>query len=163
MMRRWFPRVTYLTKKEKKHFQNKAKTLLTTMRTSSISSAILAVIMAFSTISLSEVLAFQSLHRYPFTSTCISLKPKQSPYQKHLLYKLKGGDYLDSLGEGSGETVEKKISVSASGMGTASIPNEIFNLVKSIVGAGVLSLPAGKFLYVVMAYILLSYDFVSEV
>lgn len=117
--------------------------------------------MAFSTISLSEVLAFQSLHRYPFTSTCISLKPKQSPYQqkskKHLLYNLKGGDYLDSLGEDSGETAEKKISVSASGMGTASIPNEIFNLVKSIVGAGVLSLPAGKFLYVVMAYILLSY------
>ena len=29
--------------------------------------------------------------------------------------------------------------------GTATIPNEIFNLVKSIVGAGVLSLPAGKF------------------
>ncbi len=27
--------------------------------------------------------------------------------------------------------------------GTASIPNEVFNLVKSIVGAGVLSLPAG--------------------
>ena len=27
--------------------------------------------------------------------------------------------------------------------GTATIPNEIFNLVKSIVGAGVLSLPAG--------------------
>lgn len=31
-----------------------------------------------------------------------------------------------------------------SGTGTASIPNEIFNLVKSIVGAGVLSLPAGE-------------------
>jgi len=30
--------------------------------------------------------------------------------------------------------------------GTASIPNEIFNLVKSIVGAGVLSLPAGTLL-----------------
>jgi amino acid permease len=29
------------------------------------------------------------------------------------------------------------------GTGTASIPNEIFNLVKSIIGAGVLSLPAG--------------------
>ena len=28
--------------------------------------------------------------------------------------------------------------------GTATIPNEIFNLAKSIVGAGVLSLPAGK-------------------
>ena len=30
-----------------------------------------------------------------------------------------------------------------SGTGTATIPNEVFNLVKSIVGAGVLSLPAG--------------------
>ena len=29
--------------------------------------------------------------------------------------------------------------------GTATIPNEVFNLVKSIVGAGVLSLPAGKY------------------
>ena len=33
--------------------------------------------------------------------------------------------------------------VESTGGGTASIPNEIFNLVKSIVGAGVLSLPAG--------------------
>lgn len=31
----------------------------------------------------------------------------------------------------------------ASGGGTATIPNEVFNLVKSIVGAGVLSLPYG--------------------
>lgn len=30
--------------------------------------------------------------------------------------------------------------------GTASIPSEVFNLIKSIVGAGVLSLPAGKLL-----------------
>ena len=29
------------------------------------------------------------------------------------------------------------------GGGTATIPNEVFNLIKSIVGAGVLSLPAG--------------------
>jgi hypothetical protein len=29
--------------------------------------------------------------------------------------------------------------------GTATIPNEVFNLVKSIVGAGVLSLPAGTY------------------
>jgi len=33
---------------------------------------------------------------------------------------------------------------SISGGGTATIPNEIFNLVKSIVGSGVLGLPAGK-------------------
>eukprot|EP00978_Attheya_sp_CCMP212_P040959 scaffold229254_cov51-Attheya_sp.AAC.3 len=33
------------------------------------------------------------------------------------------------------------------GTGTATIPNEIFNLVKGIVGAGVLSLPAGAYGY----------------
>ena len=33
--------------------------------------------------------------------------------------------------------------LAASGSGTATIPNEVFNLVKNIVGAGVLSLPAG--------------------
>lgn len=32
--------------------------------------------------------------------------------------------------------------------GTATIPNEVFNLIKSIVGAGVLSLPAGKYEHV---------------
>ena len=34
-------------------------------------------------------------------------------------------------------------AAASTGTGTATIPNEIFNLVKSIVGAGVLSLPAG--------------------
>ena len=34
-------------------------------------------------------------------------------------------------------------SANSQGGGTATIPNEVFNLVKSIVGAGVLSLPAG--------------------
>ena len=37
-------------------------------------------------------------------------------------------------------------TTSSSSGGTATIPNEIFNLVKSIVGAGVLSLPAGELL-----------------
>ena len=40
-------------------------------------------------------------------------------------------------GGGKGESVSM-------GGGTATIPNEIFNLVKNIVGAGVLSLPAGE-------------------
>lgn len=31
------------------------------------------------------------------------------------------------------------------GGGTATIPTEVFNLIKSIVGAGVLSLPAGRY------------------
>lgn len=46
---------------------------------------------------------------------------------------------LYSSGGGGGDDQ----TVSGTGTGTASIPNEIFNLVKSIVGAGVLSLPAG--------------------
>ena len=70
------------------------------------------------------------------------------------LYNLKGGDYLDSLSnepnsddDGASSSEVKEVSASSSGTGTASIPNEIFNLVKSIVGAGVLSLPAGNFIY----------------
>lgn len=47
-----------------------------------------------------------------------------------------------------GTTLDKRKIVGGSNEseeeGTATIPNEIFNLVKSIVGAGVLSLPAGK-------------------
>jgi len=42
-----------------------------------------------------------------------------------------------SGGGGGGEAVATD--------GTATIPDEIFNLVKSIIGAGVLSLPAGEF------------------
>ena len=67
------------------------------------------------------------------------------------LYNLKGDDYLNSLNEGDTSAAktptppsESKASV---GGGTASIPNEIFNLVKSIVGAGVLSLPAGTYMF----------------
>jgi hypothetical protein len=33
--------------------------------------------------------------------------------------------------------------------GTATIPNEVFNLIKSIVGAGVLSLPAGESSFII--------------
>ena len=42
-----------------------------------------------------------------------------------------------SGGGGGGEAVSTE--------GTATIPDEVFNLVKSIVGAGVLSLPAGEY------------------
>ena len=46
---------------------------------------------------------------------------------------------LEMSGGGSGEAVSTE--------GTATIPDEVFNLVKSIVGAGVLSLPAGECFY----------------
>ena len=81
------------------------------------------------------------------------LQQQQQHYTNTKLFNLKGGDYLDSLSndpnsddDGASSEV-KEVSASISGTGTASIPNEIFNLVKSIVGAGVLSLPAGKFIY----------------
>jgi len=47
---------------------------------------------------------------------------------------------VTDLPRGGGDT-DKSKTISG---GTASIPNEVFNLIKSIVGAGVLSLPAGK-------------------
>lgn len=53
-------------------------------------------------------------------------------------------DVAAALTEESSDEGSADVS-SSSGTGTASIPNEIFNLVKSIVGAGVLSIPAGKF------------------
>ncbi|KAL7509503.1 hypothetical protein ACHAXN_006489 [Cyclotella atomus] len=45
--------------------------------------------------------------------------------------------------EGEGVSSAAVVNGETPSGGTASIPNEIFNLVKSIVGAGVLSLPAG--------------------
>lgn len=51
-----------------------------------------------------------------------------------------------SGGGGGGEAVSTE--------GTATIPDEVFNLVKSIVGAGVLSLPAGE--YQIKLYLLTS-------
>jgi hypothetical protein len=46
--------------------------------------------------------------------------------------------------EGEGVSSAAVVNGETPSGGTASIPNEIFNLVKSIVGAGVLSLPAGE-------------------
>ena len=47
------------------------------------------------------------------------------------------------------------------GTGTATIPTEVFNLIKSIVGAGVLSLPAGKYKYSVLHYSTIQYNAVE--
>ena len=49
-----------------------------------------------------------------------------------------------ALGMSGGESGE---AAAISTEGTATIPDEVFNLVKSIVGAGVLSLPAGASLF----------------
>ena len=130
---------------------------------------IIAIVVATSyaiTISSSSVVvAFQSpiIHSLPIAKSSWTNHNIGAPITKHQhpshqqqhytntkLYNLKGDDYLDSLSndpnsddDGASSKV-KEVSASSSGTGTASIPNEIFNLVKSIVGAGVLSLPAGK-------------------
>jgi hypothetical protein len=49
-----------------------------------------------------------------------------------------------TAGDSEGASSAAVVNGETTSGGTASIPNEIFNLVKSIVGAGVLSLPAGK-------------------
>ena len=54
--------------------------------------------------------------------------PNRASIQKTRL----GSDSVAEVPRGGGESG-----------GTATIPNEVFNLIKSIVGAGVLSLPAG--------------------
>jgi len=114
------------------------------------------------TASSSSVVAFQSpIGRLPVTTTTHKsqlgtpkhhaqlLQPITYQSSSSSLYNLKGDDYLNSLNEG--DTAASKVptppseSKQVSGGGTASIPNEIFNLVKSIVGAGVLSLPAGTY------------------
>ena len=50
----------------------------------------------------------------------------------------------DAAGAASASADDTEKASAGTGGGTASIPNEVFNLVKSIVGAGVLSLPAGE-------------------
>lgn len=39
------------------------------------------------------------------------------------------------------------------GGGTATMSNEMFNMVKAVVGVGVLSLPAGKCIYIVVVWV----------
>lgn len=87
---------------------------------------------------VSAVAAFQpSALRLPVTTSSVRSPVTSSPIiqplhaaKKKTLPPLRMAD----------EAAESSTSV---GTGTATIPNEIFNLVKSIVGAGVLSLPAG--------------------
>ena len=73
--------------------------------------------------------------RYPTTPAAASLIASQTKKSSTSLYMTTSDDTDDSKSPTSSSGV--------GGGGTATIPNEIFNLVKSIVGAGVLSLPAG--------------------
>mmetsp|Transcript_26348 Transcript_26348/g.47528 ORF Transcript_26348/g.47528 Transcript_26348/m.47528 type:complete len:481 (-) Transcript_26348:192-1634(-) len=85
--------------------------------------AIVAFVAAITASSTSS--AFQLPSRHPVASSRPSAPRIAKNTAAAAAVELNGGD------------------AGVSGTGTASIPNEIFNLVKSLVGAGVLSLPAG--------------------
>ena len=67
--------------------------------------------------------------KLPVTTAGRPLDARAAPWSSSALEMSGGG--------GGGEAVSSE--------GTATIPDEVFNLVKSIVGAGVLSLPAGEY------------------
>ena len=76
-------------------------------------------------------------------TTCISDvqgKPQALSLQGQASFTRSTKEQHENLVVGSKSS--SQLSKSTSG-GTATVPNEIFNLIKSIVGAGVLSLPAG--------------------
>ena len=131
----------------------------------SIATTLVAITAASSS---SSVVAFQSpIGRLPVTTTThksqlstnqFAAQYQLQPYQQSIisstsLYNLKGDDYLNSLNEDTAKTPTPPSESKQVGGGTASIPNEIFNLVKSIVGAGVLSLPAGTYYILMFIYV----------
>ena len=73
----------------------------------------------------------QQMAKMPITAAATIQRPSSSSSWSTTALEMSGG----------GEGGEAAISTE----GTATIPDEIFNLVKSIVGAGVLSLPAGAY------------------
>lgn len=74
----------------------------------------------------------------PFTTS--SITPTQTAWQKTSSYR----HGINPLQMSDAAAAAAEMPNEGKGTGTASMSNEIFNLVKSIVGAGVLSLPAGK-------------------
>ena len=109
--------------------------------------AIAAFVAAITASSTSS--AFQTPLRLPVASTR-SLSPKigknaaaPPSWQQPTYHHAKALSPLQ-MSDAAAAAVEPAGDAGVSGTGTASIPNEIFNLVKSIVGAGVLSLPVGE-------------------
>jgi len=94
---------------------------------------------------LSSASAFQpSALRVPITTAVRSSSSSPITQQHHVVSTAKKSTPAAPLPlrmSSSNEDAESTTTVS--GTGTATMANEIFNLVKSIVGAGVLSLPAG--------------------
>ena len=74
--------------------------------------------------------------------------PQQASLTKTKSYQHKHGNqqlYADASSAAADLNDIPRGGAADVGGGTATIPNEVFNLVKSIVGAGVLSLPAGTY------------------
>ena len=91
------------------------------------------------------VFAFVALQLLGTSSNALLTPTHQSLPSSSLIAKTSRSS-SSSLGNDAASAVDvpRGGGKSESG-GTATIPNEVFNLVKSIVGAGVLSLPAGKY------------------
>ena len=83
----------------------------------------------------------QKLPRTSVTATASNNKQRMESWSNTAL-EMSGGD-----GEAAVSTD-----------GTATIPNEVFNLIKSIVGAGVLSLPAGAYIFIICALCYIAFN-----
>jgi amino acid permease len=90
-------------------------------------------------------LAFQpTALRLPVMTSKSSSVVRAAPSSSVMLKSNKFAPLLMSASDDAAAEEElESPAPTTTGGGTASIPNEVFNLVKSIVGAGVLSLPAG--------------------
>ena len=90
-------------------------------------------------------LAFQpTALRLPIMTSKSSSVVRAAPSSSMMLKRNKFAPLLMSASDDAAAEEElESPAPNTTGGGTASIPNEVFNLVKSIVGAGVLSLPAG--------------------
>lgn len=99
----------------------------------------------FTQLLLAAGLLFQPSHALvtPTTANSVSRLPQtttQQQQQRVLATKLHLSDAVATTGGGQNNNKDL-------GDGTATIPNEVFNLVKGIVGSGVLSLPYGIAVY----------------
>jgi len=83
----------------------------------------------------------------PSTRPEVTKGPAATSFQQQRsLQKLSSRQLISKTragGSSNNNNINGSNGAAGTGTGTATIPNEIFNLVKSIVGAGVLSLPAG--------------------
>ena len=93
---------------------------------------------------LSAASAFQpSALRLPITTAAVRSSSPSAVMMPSTVKKAPFAPLRMADNEEASVKEDSSSTSTSTGGGTATIPNEIFNLVKSIVGAGVLSLPAG--------------------